>query len=155
MKAALLTRRPDSAQPLLPYVISTVKIPAYWDSIEPFIARSVEHSNGQVTCEQIRDMLETAQATAFLTMRGQKIIAVLVVRLAYYASYTSARIIACAGSELKAAHKFIDCIEAWALTQGAVELEGWCRPAMIRLTQRMGWTVKTTIVARDLRRKLQ
>ena len=49
----------------------------------------------------------------------------------------------------------LDALEAWALTFGAVEIEGYCRPAMARLTRRLGWKFKLMIVSRDLRRRLQ
>lgn len=145
----------NSDEPLRPVLIGPQEVRVYWESIEPFIARSVKRAYGTLTVDYIQDMLFRGYAVAFLTMRGEEIIAVLICDRVFYATYTSIRVIACAGQELKEAVQFMDILDAWAISQGAVEIEAWCRPAMVRLSKRLGWTPKFTIVTRDLRRRLQ
>lgn len=145
----------SAKSPLFPHVFEPSQIEAIWPELEPFILASVEKSFGMQTVNQVHDLLLKGHAHAFCTMRDNRLVMVLVVRLIEYATFGAARIIACAGKELKEATQFISALEAWALTQGAVELEGWCRPAVARLVRRLGWRTKVEMVTLDLRRKLQ
>lgn len=132
-------------------------IPLVWDQLEPLIERSIRAGRGEITTEVIYAMLVNGHAVAFTAHRDEKVEIVLVVRPVPYSSYTVVRIIACAGRGLKDALPLMDGVEAWALSQGAVELEAWCRPAMTRLLKspKMGWSGKFEVLSKDLRRKLQ
>ena len=145
----------SSKTSLKPYVYLAEQIPLAWEALEPFMQRAVAAGRGEITVEVIYQMLVNQEALAFVTLEGDKVEAMLVVRLIDYSTYRAARIIACSGRRLAEAMQFIDALEAWALTQGAVEIEAWCRPAMTRLVRRFGWQPKLAIVSRDLRRKLQ
>lgn len=93
--------------------------------------------------------------STFVTLRNGKIELVLVVTLCEYATYNAVRIVAMAGKGLKDAAQFLPELEAWALTQGAVQLEGWCRPSVSRLLRSVGFETPFAMCIRDLRRKLQ
>lgn len=146
----------NSAKGLSPNIAHPAQIEGLWEEMEPFIQRSVEHSPvGMLTVDSIRQLLLEDHAAVMYTTRDERIVALLVVRKVHYASYCSVRIIACAGRELKEASRFIDVLSAWCLTMGCVELEAWCRPAMVRLLRHFGFRTKITVVSLDLRGKLQ
>jgi hypothetical protein len=140
---------------LYPQVYGRDNIAVVWEEVEPLLQKSVEVSRGMITLERIKNLLAQEEAVAFCTLRDNKVQAVLVTQIIQYCSYRSARIIACAGRELRGAMEFISVLDAWAMSQGAVEIEGWCRPEMVRLTRRLGWKEKFVCVTRDLRRTLQ
>lgn len=140
---------------LQPYVYHPSLIPAVWDELEAMLHRSFEHAKGTIDPKQVYKWLCDEDAVAFATTREGRLEMAMVVMKVDYAQYSVVRIIACAGKNLKGAMNFVYALEAWALTQGCVELEAWCRPAMVRLTRRLGWEPKFMIVSRDLRRKLQ
>ena len=150
-----LVRPSKESRGLKPYVYTAEIIPAVWDEMEAMLERAFKYNYGMLSKAAIFNWLVDGSATAFATTRDNRLIMVLVVMKVDYAHYSAARIIACAGRELQGAMQFIDALEAWALTQGCVEIEAWCRPAMVRLTRRLGWLPKLTMVSRDLRRKLQ
>ena len=129
-------------------------IPAVWDELESVLAPAFEAGEGILSRRDIYNWLMEDHAVAFSTMKDGKITSVLIVMKVRYSEYSVARIVACAGKNLRGAMKFIDALEAWALTQGCVEIEGWCRASVARLVRPLGWKPKLTIVSRDLRHKL-
>lgn len=108
-----------------------------------------------LSAEHLYDWLVHEHATAFATVKNGRLVAVLIVMTVNYSNYRVARIIACGGKDLRGAMEFVDALEAWAFTQGCVEIEGWVLEPMRRLSKWLGWKTKRTIIYRDLRRKLQ
>jgi len=137
------------------YVYKSETIPLVWDEMEALLLPGFESAGGMVTSADVYKWLVNRDAVAFATVRDEKIVAVIVVTKVNYSTYSAARIVACAGKGLKEAAKFLDALEAWAFTQGCVEIEGWCSKSMARLARRCGWEEKLTMIYRDIRRKLQ
>lgn len=127
----------------------------YWEELEPFIQKSVDVSEGDLTVDFVKTMLFAGHATLFATLQDNRIQMVIVVEVVAYATYRSARIICCAGRKIKEALRYIEALEVWALSYGAVQIEGWCRPAVVRFLRRLGFKPGRTMMVRDLRRKLQ
>lgn len=152
---AKLTAREKAEQNLIPQVYDSKTFQDVWEEIRPLLAVSAEVSKGMISLQSIEYVLKTEAAVAFTTVRNSAVELVIVCQLVDYDSYRAARIIACAGKNLAGASKFLDVVEEWAVASGAVEIEGWCRPLMARLTRRLGWQTKFICVSRDLRRKLQ
>lgn len=126
-----------------------------WDELAPFFVKCERVSGGRLTMEKARERLQEGWGVLMSTVFQGKIELVVVVELTEYPGYKAARIVWIAGRNAKEALHFLDALEVWALTYGAVEIEGYCRPAMARLTRRLGWEYKLMIVSRDLRRRLQ
>lgn len=145
----------DNPWRLVPHVFAATEIEAVWPDIEGFIARSVDQSNGTTSVETIFQLLMQQEATMFATLRNGRPELVLVVRLVQYAKFVTARVIAMAGKNLKEAKAFLPALEAWALTQGAIEIEAWSRPAVARLLQHVGMKERSRCMVLNLRGKLQ
>lgn len=144
-----------SSAKLEPYVYTPESIPLMWDELESVLQRCFDRSYGMLDPQQVRHWLMHGLATAFATVRDGRIVAAFIVMKVDYPTYSVARILLCAGKDLRGAMRFVDALDAWALTQGCVEIDAWCRPGMARLVRRWGWHHKLAIVSRDLRRKLQ
>lgn len=142
-------------EPLQACVYSKHEIEGVWDLLEPFFQRSIDVSNGRLTMRWLQQGLLLGAIVAFATYRKDKLEMVLAVEMANYPGMDVARIVAIAGKNLKEASRFLDALETWALSQGAVEIEGFCRPAMVRLARHFGWKPQVLIVTKDLRRRLQ
>lgn len=140
---------------LAPYLYTPELILHVWDEMEVLLLPCFEETKGMIDSKSVRRWLLEGHATAFATVENDRMAAVLIIMPVEYVNYKAARVIACGGSDLRGATKFIDALEAWALTQGCVELEAWCRPVVARLIHGFGWEHKLTILCRDLRRKLQ
>jgi len=150
-EVSLLSRKPG----LYPFVLIKDEAETHWDTLEPFIERSVRHSRGMVTVEGIRQMLFAGDACVIGTAMNNEIQAVTVCSITNYATYRAATIIAAAGKDLKAAMAFFHIIEGWALACGCSEVEAWCRPSVARLLRKYRWRQTYEILTIDLRRKLQ
>ncbi len=140
---------------LIPQVYNKSNLSLVWGEVEPMLEKSIEVSQGMITMGVIKMLIDDGRGVVFTTQRDGRIEAALVARVVEYATYNAARIVACAGRNLAEASQFIDVIEEWAFNAGCVEIEGWCRPSMTRLANKLGWKTKVSIVTRDLRRKLQ
>ena len=141
-----------------PFIYSPQRVVQDWQMIEPLIVRSTEQSQGMILVEQIKAQLLEGKAALFTVEKWSgEIESLVVLEVVHYGTYTAARIIACAGEAIAESMKFIDALESWALTQGAIEIEAWCKPAQERLFCRptFGFKHKCSIITRDLRRKLQ
>lgn len=131
------------------------EIEGAWSLLEPFIERCTRISNGRLSTELTKVALLNGWACAMATYRGEKLELVLVVEIVNYPALTVARVVAIAGRGLKESARFLDALDAWAFTLGAVEIECYCRPAMARLIRRFGWRTEDVRLTRNLRRKLQ
>lgn len=153
---ALDLRKQANRLGLYPFVLLKEDIPTNWDLLEPFIERSVEHSHGMLTLECIHQRLLDGLAVCIGTISDQQVQAVIVCQPVYYSSYTAGRIIAAAGRNLGPSMAFFHVVEEWAFGLGAVEIEAWCRPAVVRLLRTYGWRRKgLEMLSIDMRRKLQ
>lgn len=152
----LTTIRPGiNSDRAVPVVYRTEDIPAVLDLLDPFLQRSADESFGMADLDYLQKMLLSGNAHAFAMVRQGMPVFVIVVAMVEYATFRSARILACAGENLRGASQYFDALAAWALTQGAVEIEGWCRPSMVRFAKRFGWRPRVQIIIKDLRGKLQ
>lgn len=131
------------------------EIEGAWSLLEPFIERCAKISNGRLSVELTKVALLNGWACAMATCRRERLELVLVVEIVNYPALTVARVVAIAGKSLKESARFLDALDAWAFTLGAVEIECYCRPAMARLIRRFGWRAEDIRLTRDLRRKLQ
>jgi hypothetical protein len=152
LRPHLLSRKPG----LYPFAFAKEEIPGMWDSLEPMLERSVEHSHGMCTLESLHQWLLEGLATCIGTAIDNEPRAVFILRPVHYVTYTAARIVAAAGRDLGPSMVFFNVVEEWAHGIGASEVECWCRPAMVRLLQRYAWKRKgLELMTYDIRRKLQ
>lgn len=138
-----------------PVIYPKEVIPGVLDEFYPLLELSAKESFGMLTADHLAQMLRQGDATAFAMRKGEKVVLLVVADFVYYSTFKSMRVLALAGSHLEEAAKFLPALEAWAITQGAVEIEGWCRPGMERFHQRFGLKKRVTLMVKDLRGKLQ
>lgn len=137
------------------YVFTSEEAQKYWDEIEPFIMRSVAVSFGTLSLTDVYSGLCNSNYVAIATLRDNLFTAVMVVRRIDYSTYSSLRIVAISGRNLRAAFDWLPDIEQFGGRLGAIEFEAWCRPSMVRLLRRWGWTPKLTQMVKPFRRILQ
>lgn len=137
------------------FVLFPEEIEVLWDFLGPMFQRSVDKSYGMVTLDSIQERFRRRELVCSVVLRNDILLSAFAWRIVEYDTYKSLRIVAAAGKELKVAAQFLDVLVCLALKEGAVELEAWCRPAMVRLLHRYGFRRKTEIVTLDIRRKLQ
>lgn len=127
----------------------------HWDRYEHMVESSLRHSMGTLTLDTMKKGVEEGVYTAFGTECGEEIRLIVLARIVDYDTFRVGHIGAMAGKGLKEASEYLHVLEEWAFSQGAVELHGWCRPAIGRLLLRYGWRHKFSVMSFDLRRRLQ
>lgn len=137
------------------FILHSEEVEVLWELLEPFVASSVRHSFGTVTVEGIRKMLFEKQVTAGVLLENDKFVSVFVFHVVPYETYKSVRIIAAAGKRMEEAFKRVDVLITWALSHGASEIEGWCRPSMVRFLRRYGFKPRLSMVTLDIKRSMQ
>lgn len=137
------------------FILHSEEVEVLWELMEPFIASSVKHSFGTITTEGIRKMLFEKQGVAAVLLEDDKFVSVFAFRLVDYETYRSVRIVAAAGKRMEEAAKRIDVLITWALSHGASEIEGWCRPSMVRLARKYGFKPRLSMVTLDIKRSMQ
>lgn len=142
-------------QGLNAFVLHSEEVEVLWPLLETFYARSIRMSKGTMSLASLQQQLFSKQAVAIVMLDNDTIVAAFAGRVVEYDSYRAFRITAAAGFQMKEALARIDVLITWALKQGVTELEGWCRPAMVRLLRPAGFKPKFTIVTLDIRRKMQ
>lgn len=116
---------------------------------------SVKASSGMTSIEELHKKLEVGIANCIVFIQGNRIELAVVLDAVQYFSYRSARIIAIGGSKVTQAMEFMPTIESWCLTEGCVEIEGWCNSTLERFWRKRGAKRKVVMMTWDLRRKLQ
>lgn len=140
---------------MVPYMIAPDLIPEVWNRLEPMIRRSCEESQGMASVDQILGMLMNGDAVCMGVGEEGEPRLLIVATIVQYPQYRAVRIIALSGSKLRESMQHFSVLEDWALSQGAIEIEGWCKPAVARMHARNGAKPKVTIMSWDLRGKLQ
>lgn len=149
-----LGRKPSYLQPYAFY--GEAEVGSVWRTIEPFIERSVRaHTFETITTAGIRELLVNGDAIVFALEKDGELVLVLTATIVQYPHYASARIVSISGRHLREASRYLHILEEWAKSQHAIMLEAWCRPAMVRMLRSLGWTERTTLVTRSLKRALQ
>lgn len=139
-----------------PVVPDHNEVLAHWPEMEPFVRKCAQKSLGMLDVAEVHALLWQGKAQSFLLFKDGALVLVVVAQIFQYPTYSSGRVVALAGSHLKQAwEQFSDALVAWALTHNATELEGWCRPCMARLLQRLNFRPKYHVMTLDLRSKLQ
>ncbi|MGH9567169.1 MAG: hypothetical protein ACRD4I_14380, partial [Candidatus Angelobacter sp.] len=137
------------------YVFSRDEVQKYWEELEPFIMRSVAISAGTLNMQGMFAALCNGDYTAMATLRNDTFTSVLIVEIVEYAEYGALRIVAISGKDLYSALDWLPDVEEFGSRLGAIEFEAWCRPAMVRLLRRWGWSPKLTQMVKPFRKSLQ
>lgn len=143
--------------PKVSWVLHCEDVPHLWPFLEPLVDRSVASGSGELTTRRIHSLLLGGEATAFLITQDKKICFLLIAQIIPYAQHRAARVIACAGEDLRGADKSLSTLTSWAVLNEATEIEAWCPPHMSKLLKSLEtpWTSKYEVLSLDLRSKMQ
>jgi len=135
------------------WVLHCEDVPHLWMLLEPLVHRSVASGTGEITTKRIHDMLLDGTATAFVISEGKRISFMLIAQIIPYAQHRAARVIACAGEDLRGADRSLSTLTSWAKLNQATEIEAWCPPHMSKLLKSLEtkWVSKYEVLSVDLR----
>lgn len=145
-----------SSDKLTTHIFTREDLHLVWGELQSFLEASIAPSLGTLTLEYLQELLIRGQAVAMCLFRNDRLTHMIVARFINFPGYRAAEILAHAGNDFEAARRNEDVLEGWAREGDAVEIQAWVsNPAVVRLVRRAGYQPKFTMVAKDLRRKLQ
>lgn len=126
----------------------------FFDQAAPLLQKALKYADGELTVWDIKRLIGKGLMQLWLGVQQGEVETVMVTEIADYPAKRIVRVVALAGRISPYLHVF-EMIKEWAVVNGAVELEAWCRPAMSRLLRRYGFSKRHEIVRCDLRRYWQ
>jgi hypothetical protein len=140
------------------WCLAISEVMGLWSELEPLIKKALAAGYDELSAESIFAALCQGEMTAFVTVRKGKVEAVCVVEITQFPGFRAANVVCLSGRTVRAAAYFLPGLEAWVLSNQAVEIRGYCsNPALVRLYRQIGLPFRPayTVLRYDLRRKLQ
>lgn len=130
----------------------------YWPIIEEHIRRCMKRTKGEMSVEDIYDMIKTNRATCIViandrtgTHPERNAVLTLVVEPINYPQMPVISIIALGGSELGMLHShYWEQFKGWAFMNGARAIEAWVQPGMRRVIEKWEFKPAYTLMRLDL-----
>lgn len=126
----------------------------FFDQAAPLIAKALKYADGELTVWDVKKLVQEGLMQLWIGYDGDEAETVMVTEISLFPAKKVVRVVALAGRIAPYLHVW-ELVKEWAVMNGAVEIEAWCRPAMTRLLRRYGFTKRYEVVRCDLRRYLQ
>jgi hypothetical protein len=128
-----------------------------WEHIGPQFERALEYARGEIALVDVYKQLVVGFMQAWEVVEDDEPKLVFVTEIINYPQYRAVRIVLAAGRDLKDAKDFQRNFEAWALTNGCLEIECCCRPSMVRFLRKLypEFAPVYTVLRKNLRGGLQ
>ena len=111
-------------------------VEAVWDSAKELLQESLQHSNGEISLEQLRRYVHLEEVQLFLGIEDGKVELVIATELVQYPQYKVVRILQVAGKFSKYVETHFGYFVSWAVANGAISIESYSRPEVTRFLKR-------------------
>jgi len=125
------------------YIISGIPFQAidrFWVFAEPYVKRALDHTNGEMTHIDLKEMCISRDAQLWLCNKGNRIIGAGTTEIVIYPRKKVCRIITLAGTEfdgwMDLAH---NVITLWAKDQGCESLQALTRTGFVQKLKKIGF----------------
>lgn len=109
-----------------------------WPLFEPLIEEGLQYGYGEKTTQDILNSILEERSQLFVAVSKDGVESLMVTSLIIYPQYKVVFIETMAGRGfIEYARFFWDSFTAWARANGAIAVEGACRPAVTRLLRRL------------------
>lgn len=127
-----------------------------WPEIEGFVQKAMEYSQGEMTSDDVLNLVLRGLQQVFVCFMDGKVTAVVITEFKQYPQFKVVFMVGLAGRHFKL---FFDnygpTFFTWAEMNGAVSVEAGVRPAMQRFLRPLGFNAVYSIVRRKLEGGLQ
>ncbi len=123
-------------------------------SIAPLLKKALKHAKGEIDLWSVLEHIKNEHMQLWIGRVDGEVQIVVVTEIQQYPLKRVVRLVAVAG-KVQPFMEMWERIQGWAVMNGAVEIEVWCRPAVTRLLRRLNFKKVHDIVRLDLRRKMQ
>ncbi|WP_354686689.1 hypothetical protein [Cupriavidus necator] len=119
-------------------VLAPASLDACWPVVGGFLNDALAHSEGELTADDIREMVKAERAFVLVVIESGEIIAAGAVEINEYPRYRVANIIAVGGQRVFLRRSELDWLRMVVRDMGCAKLQTYCRPSMARLLERLG-----------------
>ncbi|MCT9125412.1 hypothetical protein [Cupriavidus gilardii] len=131
-------------------VLAHEALDAHWPIVGSYLDAALEHSEDELTADDIREMVRREQAFVLVVIDGGEILAAGAVEIVQYPRYKAANIIAVGGRQVFLRRSELDWLQMVARDMGCKKLQTYCRPSMARLLGRLGMREAYRVMRCDL-----
>jgi hypothetical protein len=131
--------------------VSKEELPHYWPLCETHIERGLLPAQGEANAKHVLLELEAGRAQLIVGEDAQgKVHTALAVQFQLMPNYIVAHVYSIGGrGVIDSAHHWAG-IKAWMKANGAIKVQGVCRPAQARLWGKLGFESVYQVVRQDL-----
>lgn len=126
-------------------------VPALQAFAREFDRALIEHSEGERTIQDYFDLLVASRAQLWVAAEPGKLVAMAITRLVDYPQFRRLSFDLLVGKDLAKLFPLFDHIAAWAVREGAQQVEAWVRPGLRRALEPLGFRRSYEIVVKDLK----
>jgi hypothetical protein len=132
-------------------LVGVADLAIYWPACEPLIARGLEPCDGEANAGHVWADLQAQRAHLLVGVdeRGAVHVAIAV-QFMPYPNYKVAHVYSIGGRGVIENAQHWAAVKAWMKQQGAVKVQGICKPAQARLWQKLGFADTYHMVRQDL-----
>lgn len=123
----------------------------FWPQCEPLIALGLVPADGEADTEYLWDELLAQRAHLLVGVDASSTVHVaMVVQFIDYPNYKAAHVYSIGGRGVLENSRHWSSIKAWMKAQGAVKVQGVCKPLQARLWQKLGFSDTYHVVRQNL-----
>lgn len=127
---------------------------AYWPVIKPFVQRALNEGRGELTADDVIRLVTDRSAQLWVIMLGEqpRVVGVMVTELVTYPSGKSVcRVILLSGEVMDEwGGSVTEQLGDWARAKGAISLEAYTRPGMVKKMKANGWSETYRVIEKGL-----
>lgn len=131
-------------------VLAPESLDAAWPVVGDFLDKALEHSEGEIGAEDIRQMVRKGHAFILVVVQDGSILAAGAVEIVQYPRYKAANMIAVGGNRVFLRADELTWVCRVARDMGCTKVQTYCRPSMARLLERLGMREAYRVMRCDL-----
>ena len=126
-------------------------VDSIWLSVLPLLAESARHSRGELVAQDLYEGVRDSKMQLFIVWEGDEVIFALVTELQQMRQKKICMILAVGGKgAVEIMREFRGSFYLWLKANDVQSLRSFCRPAVSRLLQRIGFKVKCEMLEIDM-----
>lgn len=127
-------------------------IPTFWHFAEPYIKRALDHTFGELSTENVKDLCLSRDMQLWMIAKGDRVVGAGTTQIVFYPSMKTCRIVTLAGSDfdewMDVAHMNI---ELWAVQQGCDAMEAYVRKGFMPKLLEIGYKHRYSVAHKKLK----
>lgn len=126
-----------------------------WGVIAPMLEKAIEHNHQEMTLVDVADAIVSEKSQLWVAVQNDIPRGAFVTEIVNYPRKKVCRIVLLGGVSFEEWKHLLVDLENWALMNGCIDLDAYCRPGMAKKTKALGFEESAVVVTKSLRGRLQ